>query len=217
MSFVFNMGDMGFFRGPARDFLVCFDGQDVFFDLFRAEHNLFTGFDVAEASESGCDIVGHGGLECVVPHKGDDGIDVAFIDTEQFREIFDVAVILVKGVHEFGFFLVDDLGPLSLEFVSVDPSLHVFGLDDKDAIPGHDNMVDLGCPVMSGNGHILEDMVFLGYSLESRVNQPYTLMMNSPIFPLKTGFLQRTTRMPMRNNQKYVDVMPYLLVIVWNP
>lgn len=163
------MGDMSFFRGPAWDFSVCFDGQEVFLDLFRAEHNLFLGFDVAKASESRFDIVGHGGLECVVSHKGDDGVDVTFLDTEQFREIFDVAVILVKGVHEFGFFLVDDLSSLSLGFASVDPSLHVFGFDNKDAIHGHDNMIDLGCSVMRGNGHILENMVFFGIKGEPTV------------------------------------------------
>lgn len=63
--------------------------------------------------------------------------------TEQFAESTNVGVVLEKRIEQLVFVTVDVLCPFLRVFGAIDPSLVVFGLDDEDAVWGHDNMIYL--------------------------------------------------------------------------
>ena len=62
----------------------------------------------------------------------------------------DVALVLMDGVSEPIFVAVDVLRPVFAILASVNPALIEFGLDDKDAIDGNYNVVNLGTVPVAG-------------------------------------------------------------------
>lgn len=55
--------------------------------------------------------------------------------------------------------LEDLLRPIALFCVTEDPALHILGFHHKHAIPGDNDVVDLGGAVFGGQGDVLDEVV----------------------------------------------------------
>lgn len=74
-------------------------------------------------------------------------------------QCFDVSLILKDGVIELVFVSPDVLRPMFTVFTSVNPALHVFGFDDKDAILGNHHVINLRRVPVVFNEQVVENGV----------------------------------------------------------
>lgn len=68
-------------------------------------------------------------------------------------------VVLVQRVLKFLRVLEDLLRPIPLFGVAENPALHVLGFHHKNAVPGDDDVVDLGGAVFRGQGDVLNEVI----------------------------------------------------------
>lgn len=68
-------------------------------------------------------------------------------------------IVLVKWILKLLCMLIDFLGPSLLLLSPKDPPFHILGLHDKDAVGGDDDVVDLGSPLLRGQGDILDEVI----------------------------------------------------------
>lgn len=80
---------------------------------------------------------------------------------EKRLNCFDMFVILPKRVLELRFVAVMRLRPPRLLAAAKDPSCHVLCFDNKDTIPGHHNMIDLGRPAFDRKCQIFQNLAFV--------------------------------------------------------
>lgn len=89
-------------------------------------------------------VIGHRGFELRTADEEDQGMKAVFRDAEELRQSFHMEVVLMEWILEAIFRSVDLLGPLALFLGAEDPAFVVFGLDDKDAEGGDDDVIELG-------------------------------------------------------------------------
>lgn len=65
-------------------------------------------------------------------------------------------VVLSERVLEGIFALAEGLSPFGVVRVSEDPTAHVFGFDDEDAVSRNNDVVDLRGAVCRGQGDVVE-------------------------------------------------------------
>ena len=65
----------------------------------------------------------------------------------------------MQRVLKFLRILEDLLRPIPLFGVAEDPALHVLGFHHEHAVPGNDDVVDLGGAVFGGQGDVLDEVV----------------------------------------------------------
>lgn len=110
----------------------------------------------------GSNIVWHGGLEFAFAPEHHQGDELRRVQAEELLQCLGMAIILVKGVLKPVFFAEQTLCPLSTLRVTEDPAIHIFGLDDKDAVFRDDDVVNLRRAVFSLQRNVVQRDVDFG-------------------------------------------------------
>lgn len=127
-------------------------------DLFRRKHG---GQDTPNVrNEPVRHYVGRNArLKFTVADKHDHGMKEAVIQFKELGEALGMPVILPQRVLKLGFVSVNGLRPGVMIGVSKNPSLHIFGFDDENAVRRNNHMVDLGGSIGSSDNHVMKTAI----------------------------------------------------------
>lgn len=130
-------------------------GLDDLLHLAIAEQNRLVLLDEADVSVSH-NIRRQSGLQFAVTPKHDYRDQLFWIYPEELLQNFDMPIVLVQRILKAEFLAEEVLRPLGAFLIAKDPAVHIFRLDDKDAMPRHDDVVDLRCPIGGLQGDIMK-------------------------------------------------------------
>ncbi len=95
-----------------------------------------------------------------------------------------MAIVLVKRILKFVFLSENALRPVRVSFITKNPTIHVFRLNDEHPISGHDDMVNLCGSIRRWYGDVVDIHIDLGikeYLLGERsLNLTYSPFENRP-------------------------------------
>ena len=148
-------------RVPSRCKAAAGDLLQYMLHLGLRQHGLAERLDVAHVAAADGDVVGHFGLEYGAAGEGHQRMDGIWRYVEQAFQRFHVLVVLAQRVLELEALAVELLGPLGLAFVAEDPTRHVLGLDDEDAVAGDQHVVDLRGAVGRRQRNVVNSPVLL--------------------------------------------------------
>ena len=91
-----------------------------------------------------------------------------------------MSVVLMQWILECVSLSVQNLGPGFLVFASKDPSVVILRLNDKDAKPGEQDMIDLSCTISCVHNEIVKSLVDL--TIELRPHAELCGLLSQPSF-----------------------------------
>jgi hypothetical protein len=98
-------------------------------------------------------------LKFAVADKHDHGMKEAVIQFKELGEALGMPIILPKWVLKLGFVSVNGLRPVVMIGVSKNPTLHIFGFDDENAISRNNHMIDLGGSIGRSDNHVVKTAI----------------------------------------------------------
>ena len=101
----------------------------------------------------------HARLKFTVADKHDHGMKKAVIQLKELGKALGMPIILTKRVLKLGFVSVNGLRPIVMIGVSKNPSLHILGFDDENAVRRNNHMIDLGGSIRGSDNHVMKTAI----------------------------------------------------------
>src|ERR1700677_3819827 len=98
-------------------------------------------------------------LKFTVADKHNYGMKEAEVQFKELGKTLGMPVILPKWVLKMGFVSVNGLRPVVMIGISKNPSLHIFGFDDKNAVRRNNHMIDLGGSIGRSDNHVVKTAI----------------------------------------------------------
>jgi hypothetical protein len=100
------------------------------------------------------------GLELRIADKNNDRMDVSRAERQKRLYGLRMLEVLAERILKATLVAVENLCPLRRHGIAENPPRVILGLNHEHAVPGYDNVVDLGGPPRRGKRDVVKNLVF---------------------------------------------------------